>query len=351
MFKNIVISLLLSTYVSAHGYIASVDINGKHFPGNVPNGETKPSIIRQIGDVSPVKGATNKDLFCGINEQVASDLTTANPGDTISFDWRGGDNSLWPHNTGPMLTYMASCGPDPCNKFDDRNAKWFKIQQVGRKGKGQEWAQQDLMKGAVATIKLPSTLAPGNYLIRHEIIALHLAESDGGAEFYPGCAQITVGGNQNGRPKDEETVVFPGGYHDQDPGILVPNAFDANADYNFPGPAIARFVTDSPSNGGSNSGNGQGSGSSNGSGSGTTSPNGGNNGTTSDPSGSSSSSHAPSSQGTCRLKKRGVAVFKRAQYQDYERSDVVRIYRPKHISRIMRNLLSRRGFDMAPVDS
>ncbi|KAF9269749.1 hypothetical protein L218DRAFT_890571 [Marasmius fiardii PR-910] len=356
MFKKITISLLLSSYVSAHGYIATVDINGKDFPGNIPNGETKPSIIRQIGDVSPVKGANNKDLFCGISEQVASDIATANPGDTISFDWRGGDNSFWPHNTGPMLTYMASCGSDPCNKFDNRNAKWFKIQQVGRKSKGQEWAQADLMKGAVATIKLPSTIAPGNYLIRHEIIALHLAENEGGAEFYPGCAQLTVGGNQNGRPTDDETVTFPGAYSDTDPGILVKNAFDANADYDFPGPAIAKFVSGS-SDGGSNNGNGQGS-SSNGNGSGgSTTNNGNNNGTNSDAGsnssgggGRSSSSHS-SSQGTCRLKKRDATVVKRAQYEEYDRSDVVKMYRPKHISRIMRNLLSRRGFETVSANS
>lgn len=355
MFLTIMIPLLLSAYASAHGYIATVDINGKDFRGNVPNGKTDPSIIRQIGDVSPVKGASNKDLFCGINEQVASDVATANPGDTISFDWRGGDNSNWPHNTGPMLTYMASCGSDPCNKFDNRNAKWFKIQQVGRKGKGQEWAQADLMKGAVATIKLPSTLAPGNYLIRHEIIALHLAENEGGAEFYPGCAQLTVGGNQNGRPGDDEMVVFPGAYTDTDPGILVKNAFDVNADYDFPGPNIAKFVSESSSSGGGNSGNGNGQGSSsnNGNGSGTSTTNDGNknNGTDSSGNGGTSSSSHSSSKGTCRLKKRDATVVRRTQYEGYERSDVVKMYRPKHVSRIMRDLLSRRGFGMGSTDS
>ena len=77
------------------------------------------------------------------------------------------------------------------------------------------------MQGAVADVKIPATLAPGNYLIRHEIIALHLAQEQGGAEFYPGCAQLKIGGNQNGRPNDNELVSFPGGYSDNDAGIKV----------------------------------------------------------------------------------------------------------------------------------
>jgi hypothetical protein len=141
-----------------------------------------------------------------------------------------------------MLTYMANCGDSTCDKFDSRNAKWFKIQQVGRDGKGQPWAQQALMNGATADVTLPNNIAPGNYLIRHEIIALHLAEQQGGAEFYPSCAQLQVTGNGNGVPQDSELVSFPGAYSDNDAGIFTKSAFDVNADYTFPGPPIAAFV-------------------------------------------------------------------------------------------------------------
>ncbi|EEB89935.1 hypothetical protein MPER_11919 [Moniliophthora perniciosa FA553] len=120
------------------------------------------------------------------------------------------------------------------------------------------------MQGAVAKLNIPSTLASGNYLIRHEIIGLHLAQDFGGAEFYPSCAQLKIGGNQNGKPQDNELVSFPGAYSDNDPGIKV-NAFDPNADYAFPGPAIAKIVSGSPSSGDSgNTGSGNGHGNSNG---------------------------------------------------------------------------------------
>ena len=94
---------------------------------------------------------------------------------------------------------------------------------------------------------LPSTLAPGGYLLRHEIIALHLADQPGGAEFYPACIQINVGGDQTGAPSPDELVKFPGAYSDNDPGILV-NAFD-DAPYDFPGPPISNLASSSPSNG------------------------------------------------------------------------------------------------------
>ena len=181
----------------------------------------------------------------------------------------------WPHNTGPMLTYLANCGSSPCSQFDITNSRWFKIAQIGRKSPGSAWAQADLsafpktvlsishfidisfslvVTGGVATASLPSTLAPGNYLLRHEIIALHLATSLGGAEFYPACAQIQVGGSETGAPTPDELVSIPGAYHDDDPGIFDPQVFNTSAPYIFPGPPIASFVgadTSGTSNGNS----------------------------------------------------------------------------------------------------
>ena len=90
-------------------------------------------------------------------------------------------------------------------------------------------------------------------MIRHEIIALHLATTKGEAEFYPSCAQIKVGGNQNGAPNANELVTFPGGYSDSDPGIYDPQVYDPSAAYVFPGPPIASFVGGGTSTSGGNS--------------------------------------------------------------------------------------------------
>jgi hypothetical protein len=163
-----------------------------------------------------------------------------------------------------MLTYMASCGASSCDQFDATQAKWFKIRQVGRKDGNAEWVQQDvcmsqsylvrsfdnnflkitltLVDGGVDTVTIPTNLAPGNYLIRHEIIALHLAIQRRGAEFYPACTQLRVGGSQSGKPADSELVSFPGAYSDDDPGIYDPDVYNPDVPYQFPGPKVAAFV-------------------------------------------------------------------------------------------------------------
>lgn len=122
-----------------------------------------------------------------------------------------------------MLTYMTSCGSSSCTTYNSSSSKWFKIQQVARVSFGGPWAQAAVMEGFPANVTLPSTLAPGNYLIRHEIMGLQGAVSVGGAEFYPACSQIKVGGSQTGGPTEDELVLLPGAYSDTDPGIYDPN--------------------------------------------------------------------------------------------------------------------------------
>jgi Auxiliary Activity family 9 (formerly GH61) len=103
------------------------------------------------------------------------------------------------------------------------------------------------VNGQSISVTLPSTISPGGYLVRHEIIALHLAVTLGGAEFYPSCTQILVGGSQTGTP--DQTVSFPGAYNDNDPGIYDPDVYDPNAVYTFPGPPLSNLASSSGDSG------------------------------------------------------------------------------------------------------
>jgi len=248
-----VVLALLPSLVSAHGFVANIIVNGQSFKGSAPGAASNPSAIRQITTNSPVKGAQNPDINCGPGATVAPNVMQVMPGDKLEFDWRdGGDMQHWPHNTGPIITYMASCGEQSCAQFDSTKAKWFKISQDGREGNA--WVQQRLMNGQTVSSQIPGTLKAGNYMIRHEIVALHLATSMGGAEFYPSCSQAKVGGNGSGGPKPEELVAFPGGYSDNDPGIFDPDVFNPGSAYTFPGPPIAAFVNAGGSGGSGASG-------------------------------------------------------------------------------------------------
>ncbi|KAI0791898.1 glycosyl hydrolase family 61-domain-containing protein [Abortiporus biennis] len=316
-------SALLPT-VYAHGFVGQVAIDGKWYAGNVP-GDDNPgeSPIRQISDIGPVKGASNQDLRCGLSAQKASMVVNANPGSKYSIQWSGGAGQKWPHNTGPLMTYMASCGSTSCDQYDpDGDTKWFKIDQLGKESDGSTWYQQDVMQGDAYTITLPSNLSPGGYLIRHEIIALHLATSMGGAEFYPSCTQVMIGGNGNGQPNG--TVAFPGAYSDSDPGIYDPNVYDPGSPYVFPGGPLSNLVaTDGTMSNGQSSSAAFPSGTA----APSASPHASSTAGGASPSAQPTSSSSQSGGAQCRLQRRDTSGLQ-----------------PRHYSRIMRRLLHHTGF-------
>jgi hypothetical protein len=164
------------------------------------------------------------------------------------------------------MYYMGRCDTSNCDKFNSSTAKWFKINQMGKKSGGDTWYQGDVsayhsplssshapyqhpktrhtVNGSPASVTLPTKVAPGDYLVRQEIISLHQAVSLGGAEFYPSCTQIRVGGSQKGTPN--QTVSFPGAYNDTDPGIYDPDVYSTGSPYTFPGGPVSNLS--SPAN-------------------------------------------------------------------------------------------------------
>jgi hypothetical protein len=66
-------------------------------------------------------------------------------------------------------------------------------------------------------VTIPPTLAPGEYLLRHEILGLHVAGTKMGAQFYPSCTQIRV--TQGGSVALPAGIALPGAYDPEDPGV------------------------------------------------------------------------------------------------------------------------------------
>lgn len=105
------------------------------------------------------------------------------------------------------------------------------------------WSYPDnlIANNGWAYFTLPTCLAPGQYLMRVEIIALHSAYSAGGAQFYTSCGQLSVSGSGTLSPA---TVSFPGAYAESDPGITI-NIYGSSGQpdnngkaYTAPGPAV-----------------------------------------------------------------------------------------------------------------
>lgn len=117
------------------------------------------------------------------------------------------------------MTYLARC-PSGCENFKgDTGTVWVKIDEWAyRPTETPPWGSDKLAKnGANWTVKIPSSLKAGEYLLRHEILGLHVAGQKNGAQFYPSCAQIVVSGS--GSTDLPTGVALPGAYDPEDPGV------------------------------------------------------------------------------------------------------------------------------------
>jgi cellulase len=66
------------------------------------------------------------------------------------------------------------------------------------------------------SVKIPTTIKPGNYVLRHETIALHQAQGVGGAQNYPQCMNLMISSDGTDAPAG---VLGTELYKDTDPGV------------------------------------------------------------------------------------------------------------------------------------
>lgn len=133
------------------------------------------------------------------------------------------------------MTYLAKCPDTDCTTADPTALDWFKIDHAGLNADGTWISDTIIANNNTHSVTIPSDIAPGPYLMRHELLALHAAENVGGAQFYPMCANLQITGSGSAVPSD--TVKFPGGYSPTDPGILLSIYWPIVTSYTIPGPA------------------------------------------------------------------------------------------------------------------
>ncbi|KAI4601497.1 hypothetical protein KJ359_011626 [Pestalotiopsis sp. 9143b] len=197
--------------------------------------------IRMPPSNSPVTDVTSDDIACNVNgSDVPSGVDTiaANEGDSITVNW---DISSHP---GPITHFLF--GPvDDAAQATGIGAGWFKIDE--RDYVDGAWANEYLSdNGGNYTFSLPTGLQSGDYLLRSEMLALHGAQTVGGAQFYIGCAQLTVTGTGTG--SCTPSISLPGAYSAEDDDIYIPdvyNGFDPTT-YTAPGGSVAVCGGSSP---------------------------------------------------------------------------------------------------------
>jgi cellulase len=114
------------------------------------------------------------------------------------------------------------------------------------------WVTDELIKNNfTSSTTIPRNLKAGNYVIRHEIIALHSAGNDNGAQFYPQvnriipkiytyiltvqCLNLKVTGSGSVAPPSG--VAGTSLYKRTDPGVLF-SLYNNPTSYSYPGPAV-----------------------------------------------------------------------------------------------------------------
>ncbi|KAK3313588.1 glycoside hydrolase family 61 protein [Apodospora peruviana] len=233
---------LLAAEVAAHGAVTSYVIAGKKYDGyqGFSPGNSKNVIQRQWSDYNPITSASDAKLRCNGGTSATLNATAA-PGDSVEAIW-----SQWTHSQGPILVWMYKCA-GAFSSCDGSGANWFKIDEAGFHGDGVKvfldsetpsgWDIAKLVGGNKGwTSKIPQGLAAGNYLIRHELIALHQANAP---QFYPECAQLVVTGSGTAQPDASYKAAIPGYCKASDSNIKVPiNDRKIPQTYVIPGPPV-----------------------------------------------------------------------------------------------------------------
>ena len=84
------------------------------------------------------------------------------------------------------MTYIAACTGGCANFKGNSGTVWVKIDHDGyNPNRAIPWAEENILQYQTYTLTLPASIPNGEYLLRHEILGLHVAYQVGGAQFYP----------------------------------------------------------------------------------------------------------------------------------------------------------------------
>ncbi|EPS36316.1 hypothetical protein H072_10176 [Dactylellina haptotyla CBS 200.50] len=202
-------------------FISAVSIIGAHWthPLFTFNGQTSTewqyvrlTTNRWTGD--PLQDVSDNQMRCYHQAIPVTSTASVSAGSTVSFSV----NSVIGH-PGGLMFYMAKVpSGKTINSFDGSGNVWFKIYQDAPTYDSNGTPHWATLGATSVSVKIPSCIPAGDYLLRVEFIAVHGSSTLGGAQFYISCAQVKVTGGGSKNPTG--LVSFPGAYSATDPGIL-----------------------------------------------------------------------------------------------------------------------------------
>ncbi|KAF2826373.1 hypothetical protein CC86DRAFT_417458 [Ophiobolus disseminans] len=242
----------LATSVHAHGLLSAISVDATAFTSYNPSFQYQnpaPEVIewscpqcQDNGFVEPSMYTDVAKIACHKDATAGAKVAQVKAGGTIDIQW-----TTWPEShVGPVIDYLAKV--DDVTTATAKDLEFFKIDAAGYEGG--EWAATKLLKNNLTwSVTVPENIAAGQYVLRHEIIALHSAGQDNGAQNYPKCINIEVTGSGTETPAG---VTADKLYTPTDPGIKV-NVYSGDlSSYVIPGPALFSGAT-KPSSGAASS--------------------------------------------------------------------------------------------------
>lgn len=228
--------------VAGHGYVSGAVVDGTYYGGYLvnqyPYEDSPPDVIAwsetetDLGYIDGT-GYSSGNIICHKEAKPGALEAPVKAGGSVELQW-----TEWPESHhGPVITYMANCNGD-CASVDKTTLEFFKIAESGLINDDNvpgTWATDNLISNNnSATVTIPSGIADGNYVLRHEIIALHSAGNLNGAQNYPQCLNLKVSGGGSDSPSGTKGTAL---YKNTDPGISV-NIYQSLSTYDIPGPAL-----------------------------------------------------------------------------------------------------------------
>ncbi|THV43988.1 hypothetical protein BGAL_0778g00030 [Botrytis galanthina] len=230
--------------VAAHGRVQGITADGVWYEGYNPSFQYEQVAPVVAGWSDPTDQANGfiapdaygtSDIICHLAATNAQGYVNVTAGSEVNLQW-----TAWPlSHHGPVIDYLAACTGGDCTTVDKTTLGFFKIDGVGLVDDSTvpgTWASDQLIANNNSwSVTIPESLAPGAYVLRHEIIALHSAEQADGAQNYPQCVNLWVSGTGSAVPASADTVLGTALYTETDAGVNV-NIYASLASYDVPGP-------------------------------------------------------------------------------------------------------------------
>jgi cellulase len=241
--RAVLAALAGAATVSAHGHVIHIIADGVEYPGwdvtSMAYMASPPTVVgwsttaTDNGFISP-DAFDSPDIICHKDATNAGGHAQVAAGASIFIQW-----DTWPDaHKGPILDYLAYCGSEGCEKVDKTSLEFFKISEKGLIDGSTSpgtYADTDLLSnGNGWLVNIPEDIAPGSYVLRHEIIALHSGQNENGAQSYPQCFNLEITGSGTEKPAGVKATEL---YKPDDEGILF-NIYTTLDSYPIPGPTM-----------------------------------------------------------------------------------------------------------------